>query len=77
MAEVAAANAEALEAWNGVLFDRFVAFRSLIIEGIAPHGDAAIRLYEGLGFERHGVRRGYYTDNREDALIMWRDAPPS
>ena len=26
-----------------------------------------------LGFERRGVRRGYYTDNREDALIMWRD----
>jgi hypothetical protein len=23
------------------------------------------------------VRRGYYTDNREDALIMWRDAEPS
>ena len=21
----------------------------------------------------HGIRRGYYTDNREDALIMWRD----
>ena len=34
----------------------------------------AIRLYEKLGFERHGVRRGYYTDNREDALIMWREA---
>jgi ribosomal-protein-alanine N-acetyltransferase len=34
----------------------------------------AIRLYEKLGFERHGVRRGYYTDNREDALIMWRSA---
>ena len=33
----------------------------------------AIRLYEKLGFERHGLRRGYYTDNREDALIMWRD----
>ena len=33
----------------------------------------AITLYEGLGFERRGVRRGYYTDNREDALIMWRD----
>ncbi len=36
--------------------------------------DGAIRLYEGLGFEPRGIRRGYYTDNREDALIMWRDA---
>jgi [ribosomal protein S18]-alanine N-acetyltransferase len=35
--------------------------------------DDAIALYETLGFERQGVRRGYYTDNREDALIMWRD----
>ena len=34
----------------------------------------AIDLYERLGFERRGVRRGYYTDNREDALVMWRDA---
>ena len=33
----------------------------------------AIELYERLGFEARGVRRGYYTDNREDALIMWRD----
>ena len=37
----------------------------------------AIRLYERLGFEARGVRRGYYTDNREDALIMWRDATAS
>ena len=36
--------------------------------------DDAIRLYERLGFEARGLRRGYYTDNREDALIMWRDA---
>jgi len=36
--------------------------------------DAAIRLYEQLGFEARGIRRGYYTDNREDALIMWREA---
>jgi ribosomal-protein-alanine N-acetyltransferase len=34
----------------------------------------AIQLYEKLGFEARGLRRGYYTDNREDALIMWRDA---
>ena len=39
--------------------------------------EGAIRLYERLGFEARGLRRAYYTDNREDALIMWRDAPES
>jgi ribosomal-protein-alanine N-acetyltransferase len=33
----------------------------------------AIKLYEKLGFVARGIRRGYYTDNREDALIMWKD----
>ena len=33
----------------------------------------AIDLYERLGFKPRGIRRGYYTDNREDALIMWKD----
>jgi ribosomal-protein-alanine N-acetyltransferase len=37
----------------------------------------AIMLYERLGFESRGLRRGYYTDNREDALIMWREPAPS
>jgi [ribosomal protein S18]-alanine N-acetyltransferase len=37
---------------------------------------AAIRLYEQVGFQARGVRRGYYTDNREDALIMWRESTP-
>jgi ribosomal-protein-alanine N-acetyltransferase len=36
--------------------------------------EGAIHLYEQLGFEARGIRRGYYTDNREDALIMWREA---
>jgi ribosomal-protein-alanine N-acetyltransferase len=35
--------------------------------------EGAIKLYEASGFRARGVRRGYYTDNREDALIMWRD----
>jgi [ribosomal protein S18]-alanine N-acetyltransferase len=39
--------------------------------------DGAIRLYERLGFEPRGIRRGYYTDNREDALIMWREPATS
>jgi ribosomal-protein-alanine N-acetyltransferase len=38
--------------------------------------EGAIKLYERLGFSGRGTRRGYYTDNREDALIMWRDAEP-
>ena len=33
----------------------------------------AIRLYERFGFRPRGIRRAYYTDNREDALIMWKD----
>ena len=37
----------------------------------------AIALYERLGFEARGIRRGYYTDNREDALIMWKDPIPA
>ena len=37
----------------------------------------AIALYERLGFHATGVRRGYYTDNREDALVMWRDPLPA
>jgi [ribosomal protein S18]-alanine N-acetyltransferase len=34
---------------------------------------SAIALYEQLGFQSRGIRRGYYTDNREDALVMWKD----
>jgi [ribosomal protein S18]-alanine N-acetyltransferase len=41
---------------------------------VRASNDAALQLYETLGFRRQGVRRGYYTDNREDAVIMWRDA---
>ncbi|MDR6552180.1 ribosomal protein S18-alanine N-acetyltransferase [Paenibacillus qinlingensis] len=35
----------------------------------------AQNLYEKLGFRSVGVRRGYYTDNREDAVVMWADLP--
>ncbi len=33
----------------------------------------ARRLYERLGFEVRGVRKGYYTDTREDAILMWHE----
>jgi ribosomal-protein-alanine N-acetyltransferase len=32
----------------------------------------AIALYEGQGFRGAGLRRRYYQDNGEDAVIMWR-----
>lgn len=33
---------------------------------------AAMSLYESFGFHHAGTRRGYYHDNQEDAVIMWR-----
>jgi [ribosomal protein S18]-alanine N-acetyltransferase len=35
----------------------------------------AVVLYERFGFRSVGVRRRYYADNGEDALIMWRTHP--
>jgi [ribosomal protein S18]-alanine N-acetyltransferase len=32
----------------------------------------AIAMYERFGFRSAGMRRRYYHDNNEDALIMWR-----
>jgi ribosomal-protein-alanine N-acetyltransferase len=34
--------------------------------------DGAIALYERFGFRSAGVRRRYYQDNGEDAIVMWR-----
>ena len=33
--------------------------------------EAAIKLYESFGFKSLGVRKKYYQNNNEDALIMW------
>lgn len=42
---VAPENAEATEAWSGVLFDRFVEFRELMVGGLERFGEAAMRLH--------------------------------
>lgn len=34
----------------------------------------AIKMYEGFGFICSGIRKAYYRDNDEDALIMWKDS---
>lgn len=31
----------------------------------------AQNLYRKLGFQDGGIRKGYYSDNHEDALVMW------
>jgi ribosomal-protein-alanine N-acetyltransferase len=41
---------------------------------VRPSNGPAIALYETFGFKRAGLRKGYYHDNKEDALIMWRTA---
>lgn len=33
---------------------------------------AAIRLYESLGFVTEGIRKNFYEEPKEDALIMWK-----
>ena len=35
--------------------------------------DVARHLYERLGFATAGVRRAYYTNPVEDALVLWRE----
>jgi ribosomal-protein-alanine N-acetyltransferase len=42
---------------------------------VRPSNLAAIRLYQRLGFEQIGIRRGYYQapDGREDAIVLKRD----
>ena len=34
----------------------------------------AIKMYESFGFICTGIRKSYYRDNGEDALIMWKDS---
>lgn len=48
-------------------------------EGIMHHtlevrrsNDPAINLYKKFGFVVEGIRKEYYANNKEDALIMWR-----
>ena len=49
---VAAENEEATEAWSGVLFDRFVQHRDLVVAGLKAHGDAAMQLHPPQRGER-------------------------
>ena len=43
--------------------------QSIFLE-VRPSNAAARALYKGLGFLETGIRRGYYQDNGEDAIVM-------
>ncbi len=43
---------------------------------VRPSNRSAIDLYRAFGFRAYGFRKGYYSDNGEDAMIMWRSGSP-
>ena len=52
MAEVAAGNQEATDAWSGPLFERFVRFRPYVAEGLGAHGEVALAAHPAAAGDR-------------------------
>src|SRR4051812_16397097 len=52
MTQVAQGTSEAVEAWDGPLFERFEKFRHLVVEGLAVHGKEAMRLHPPAAGDR-------------------------
>ena len=58
------------------VFCRFAAVHlAFLTLEVRASNEAAISLYEKFGFQRAGLRPGYYQHPREDAIIMTRDFP--
>jgi len=54
------------------LLDRLPSPNEQVTLEVRRSNHGAQALYEAFGFKAAGVRRRYYQDNGEDALIMWR-----
>jgi len=52
----------------------YLGMKSITLE-VRVSNQIAQNLYRKKGFRSAGTRKGYYSDNREDALIMWADLP--
>ena len=50
---------------------------TLVLLEVRPNNAEALALYERLGFQVVGRRKGYYFDTGEDALLMQADLAPS
>ncbi len=61
---------ELLEFMTAVSEERGISSHTLEVRA---SNEGAISLYRKFGFEEAGVRRGYYEDDGEDAIIMWRN----
>jgi [ribosomal protein S18]-alanine N-acetyltransferase len=61
---------------GGTLLSEFLEAADAVSMGVLlearPSNEDAISLYLRRGFAVMGLRRGYYTDNNEDALVMTR-----
>lgn len=58
----------------GSVFAR-VGYEEPVTLEVRPSNHSAIELYERLGFRSFGLRKAYYPDNGEDAVIMWKGDP--
>lgn len=47
-----------------------LAVKSMTLE-VRVSNEVAQNMYRKLGFQDGGIRKKYYTDDREDALVMW------
>lgn len=56
---------------NLIILARKMRIEKLTLE-VRSTNFIAQNLYKKLGFCIAGVRKGYYADNKEDALIMWK-----
>jgi SAM-dependent methyltransferase len=71
---VAANNEEAVEAWNGVLFDRFVQYRHIVTTGLGAHGDEALRVDPPRNGERVlDIGCGFGDTSQQIAAIVGAD----
>lgn len=52
----------------------YLGMQSITLE-VRVSNEVAQNLYRKKGFRPAGTRKGYYSDNREDALIMWANLP--
>jgi SAM-dependent methyltransferase len=74
MAQVVTANEEAIEAWDGPLYDRFVQFRHLLVDSLGVHGDEGLRVVAPAPGERAlDIGCGFGDTTRQLAELVGAD----